>query len=297
MANYRRTVVRASALLYLAAVMIAAMSLYLPGIREEVSLIPALVIGGLGVPAAAFTYWMPWDHYHQNWFLVIGVLANLHLGTFIWATGGSQSPFWPFVVFIMLGAAAYYRDAWPLTIIVACSVAVIASPLVYERPAPLDFRALLFIHGFIVLVTFVIGRWLFHAMEVNARRALNLERSRSDFLFAVAHQLKTPLSSLHVALQALKLQRAGQSQPGSPEARLLDVATRSEERIGRHMNRLLEFFRIEAGQMELSLESISIANVIENVAEMVHPQVEAKRQRLDVQVPRACPSPPLTPSA
>jgi two-component system sensor histidine kinase ResE len=139
------------------------------------------------------------------------------------------------------------------------------------------------------MVTFAIGRWLFHALEQSSRRALNLERSRTDFLFAVAHQLKTPLSSLQVALQALKRERASQFTPGTPEARLLDVAIRSEERIGRQVNRLLEFFRIEAGQMELDLEPVSIATVIENVVEMVHPQMEAKRLRLAVQVPSALP--------
>lgn len=290
MADYRRTVVRAAALLYLAAVAIAAGSLYLPGIWNGVNLLPAVALSGLGALAAALVYAFPWHRYRPNWFLTVGIAANLHLGLFVWVTGGSQSPFWLFAMFIMLGSTAYFRDIWPLGILGACSMVTVVSPLVYEHPILSPFLAQLLIRGFIVIVTFSMGRWLFRAMDQSSARALRLEQSRSDFLFAVAHQLKTPLSSLQAALQALKCERANQARPLSAEARLLDIALRSEQRIGQQVNRLLEFFKMEAGQLELVLQSVSMAEVIESVVELLRPQIEAKKQRLTVEVSRSLPA-------
>src|SRR5688572_22752870 len=89
LAEYRASVIRLSALLYLAATLIALAVTYLPDMRDQVRLIPATSLILMGVTAAIIVYTYPWSRHHPTWFLTIGVVASVHIGVFIWATGGS----------------------------------------------------------------------------------------------------------------------------------------------------------------------------------------------------------------
>ena len=114
------------------------------------------------------------------------------------------------------------------------------------------------------------------------------EETRSDFLLSGAHQLKTPLSSLRGALEAVD-HGAVEVQEGSPARRALDVALRSEQRMETKLERILDYFRLESGQAEFAMAKMSLARPVNEAVEKVRVHLEAKNQKLAVSIPKGLP--------
>lgn len=198
--GYQTSVIRISALLYAVAATIAAAVSLVPPLKDTINVLPAWVLIALAVLSALAVYAFPWDRLHPNWFLVVGVVASGHIALFLWATGGSESPFWPFVVFIVLAATAYYRDRWPLAVLSVLAIVIITSPLIYEHPSPRMFPAEVAIRSAIIGFSFVVGRLLFRGMRESTLIAARLQEEkdrvakRRQFVSVVVHELRTPLT-------------------------------------------------------------------------------------------------------
>lgn len=194
MAPYRRAVVKLSAFLYLAASLVATVVILLPPVRAQSHFGIALALTALGVFAAFTVNAFPWHRFHPNWFITIGIIASVHVAVFMWSTGGSASPFWPFVVFIVLSSTAYYSDRWPVLLLTCLSIWALASPLLYERPISAAFLAELIVQLTVVAISFAIGRWLFRGLERNVMAAVRLEEERQlvdqrrQFVSVVTHE-------------------------------------------------------------------------------------------------------------
>lgn len=112
------------------------------------------------------------------------------------------------------------------------------------------------------------------------------EQMKSTLLDAVTHDLRTPLTSIKVSVSAL-LDEAG----GGAEATALDAETRREmlevideetDRLDRFVGNLVELARIEAGEMHLRREWVSVADVVGRAADRAGRN--ARLHRLDVSV-------------
>ncbi|MBA2743216.1 MAG: response regulator, partial [Chthoniobacterales bacterium] len=108
-------------------------------------------------------------------------------------------------------------------------------------------------------------------------------RAKSAFLANMSHELRTPLNAI-----------MGYSEMLQEEAieRKLDVFGADLEKIngaGRHLlaliNDILDLSKIEAGKMELFLESFDIANLIDEVASTVRQMVEKNANTLHIERP------------
>ncbi len=268
-----------AAALYLVATACATWTFHLPGIRGVSDYIPALTLIALGFPASLFVYKFPWRRYQVNLFLIVGIMACIHLGVFMWATGGSESIFWPYLLFVALGSTAYYRDRWPLVILAILSVAVLYSPVVYERAASDLFWGEVTVESLVVVVSFVFGRWMFRNIEESSMQVAILQKSRNDFLLAVAHQLKTPLTSLRVPLDLMK-QRGSKKTDDPSDTKLIDGAIRSEQRIEKQVERILEFFRLRSGDIALDMQPSSVGALTASALEYLSPQIDSKKLRI-----------------
>ena len=285
--QHAETVIRASAYLYLAASLIAAASFLVPDIKDSIRVVPALVLVGMGLPAAVFTFRYPWQTKNHNWTVVIGLMANVHLGVFLWATGGADSPYWPFIFFVIIGGVTYYFwDLWALSLLILASIVGTVSPLFYDRPETFETAVYVefVVRTVIVLIVFVMGRWLFTTVQNTSSMAVRLEETRGDFLLAVAHQLKTPMSSLRAALETVNSDPIG-FQDGSPARRALEVALRSERRMEVQLERILDYFRLESGQAELTMTAMSLERPVGAAVKRIRTHLEAKNQILAVTVP------------
>ena len=123
--------------------------------------------------------------------------------------------------------------------------------------------------------------------ETELARAKNAaeeaSRTKSIFLANMSHELRTPLNAIIGITEMLgeNAARFGTERAVEPLRRVL--------RAGRHLlsliNEILDLSKIEAGKLELSIESVAVAPVIEEVVGTVRPQAEQNRNRLAVVCP------------
>ena len=94
------------------------------------------------------------------------------------------------------------------------------------------------------------------------------------------HEMRSPLAPI-VGYASL-LERGELNEKQKKYVRVIGESVYQLEEL---IESLLEVTRIDAGKVELTLESVSIPEIVDNVLERVKPQVEAKRQTISSVVP------------
>jgi adenylate cyclase len=119
----------------------------------------------------------------------------------------------------------------------------------------------------------------------SARDAANAaSQTKSSFLANMSHELRTPLNAIIGLTEMLvtNAARFGTDKALEPLQRV--------NRAGTHLlgliNQVLDLSKIEAGKLELNLESISIAPLIEEVVGTARQLAEQNKNRLSVECPR-----------
>ena len=96
-----------------------------------------------------------------------------------------------------------------------------------------------------------------------------VDQMKSDFISVASHELRTPMTSIKGAVDLILNGCAG---PVSPETlELLDVAHSGCDRMIRLINNILDLSKIEAGQMQLNLETLDLAVVVERALRSMNP--------------------------
>jgi signal transduction histidine kinase/DNA-binding response OmpR family regulator len=105
--------------------------------------------------------------------------------------------------------------------------------------------------------------------------------AKTRFLATMSHELRTPLNAIIGYSEMLEEDAVGQ------DGMVADL--RKIHGAGKHLltliNDMLDLSKIEAGKMELRLESFEVARLVAEVAETVTPLVQARRNRLEVDCP------------
>jgi len=109
------------------------------------------------------------------------------------------------------------------------------------------------------------------------RQLYQANRAKSEFLKRMSHELRTPLNSILGFAQLLELDDLTSSQYES---------LRHISRAGSHLldliNEILDMARIDAGKLDLSLEPVSLSEVVREVADVMQPQAEQFDVAVDV---------------
>jgi PAS domain S-box-containing protein len=108
-----------------------------------------------------------------------------------------------------------------------------------------------------------------------------LDEIKTNLVATVSHELKTPLTSLRLALHLLIEEAVGPLAPKQLEL-LLD-ARDNTERLLRTIEHLLALARLEQGRESLTVESIQPGELLRRAADEAGPRVEAKHLRLTVE--------------
>jgi signal transduction histidine kinase len=111
----------------------------------------------------------------------------------------------------------------------------------------------------------------------------SLEQIKTDFMLAISHELKTPLTSMKVS--AGLLQEEVNAEQGTPIYRLLKGMVSSIERLNRLVSDLLEAARLESSAVELNWEFADIVPVVNEAAATLAPLMESKGQQFVMKVP------------
>ncbi|WP_434385021.1 sensor histidine kinase [Melittangium boletus] len=107
-------------------------------------------------------------------------------------------------------------------------------------------------------------------------RAEQVARERSEYVAGIAHQLRTPVSALHLGVEQLGRTR------GEPEARVVERLRRTVGRLGRLVDGILRLERFKPEELPLHPETLAPAQLIEHiVADYAH-DAHAKGLRLEV---------------
>ncbi len=104
---------------------------------------------------------------------------------------------------------------------------------------------------------------------------------RSNFVAAVTHELKTPLTSIRMYGEMLR----DDIVPDEAKRReYYRTITAESERLGRLINNVLEFSRLEKGTREMNLVTGDLGAVVREMAELVRPHAEAEGFALEVEI-------------
>jgi PAS domain S-box-containing protein len=103
-------------------------------------------------------------------------------------------------------------------------------------------------------------------------------RAKSEFLMAMSHELRTPLNAIGGYAELLALGLGGGVTERQRE--YLDRIRRSQQHLMALINDILNFSRIEGGQIKYEVTEISLASVIDGVVPMIEPQAGAKNLRV-----------------
>ena len=109
--------------------------------------------------------------------------------------------------------------------------------------------------------------------------------AKSDFLSSVSHELRTPLNAI---LGFAQLMESGSPPPTTSQKRSIEQILKAGWYLLELINEILDLALIESGKLSLSLEPISLTEVVRECQVMIGPQAQKSGIRLvfpQVEVP------------
>lgn len=129
---------------------------------------------------------------------------------------------------------------------------------------------------------------LYATEQENVERLRQLERMKSDFLSAVSHDFKTPLTSIMASVGLLLTTLRGERL--ATTVRLGENIERNVERLDGLVSDLLDMARLQSGRVTVQREPVQIEAVLDDAAAAVRPLLAAREQRLVRRIPPGLPA-------
>src|SRR3989338_8621208 len=107
-----------------------------------------------------------------------------------------------------------------------------------------------------------------------------ISKKKSEFISAVSHELRTPLTSIKGYAAILIAGKIGEV-PDAVKERLAKINTHSDNLVAL-INNLLDIARIESGRVELKFSLHPVKSVVDNVADLLTPQIKEKNIKLNL---------------
>ncbi|MEM7222578.1 MAG: response regulator [Pseudomonadota bacterium] len=122
-----------------------------------------------------------------------------------------------------------------------------------------------------------------HELAGAMAEAVEANRSKSQFLANMSHELRTPLNAI-IGFSEILLDKVKSKGPEPFEDPLQRILT-----AGRHLlqliNDVLDIAKIEAGKMELDVESVLLSPVVMEAITTVRPMAEENGNKITVAIP------------
>jgi PAS domain S-box-containing protein len=115
-----------------------------------------------------------------------------------------------------------------------------------------------------------------------AEELAELDRAKTTFFSNISHEFRTPLTLIMGPVQELQRRLAGTDPQVREE---LEAISRNGLRLGKLVNTLLDFSRIEAGRMQASYEPADIAQLTAELASVFRSAVDGAGLAFEVDCP------------
>jgi signal transduction histidine kinase len=109
-----------------------------------------------------------------------------------------------------------------------------------------------------------------------------LDDAKSNLVGTVSHELKTPLTSLRMAVYLLLEPQVGSLTPAQRE--LLETARDGADRLLRILNDLLDIARLESGASQLNRREVEIAALLGEMAREIRPITDDVDQKVAIRI-------------
>jgi signal transduction histidine kinase len=103
-------------------------------------------------------------------------------------------------------------------------------------------------------------------------------QARDEFLSIAAHEIRGPITSVHMAVQGLKQGRV------SPEVapRLYEIIEREDRRLVRFVNELLELGSIQGGGLYFKFEEVDLGDIVRDAASRLGAEITRSGSSLSI---------------
>jgi signal transduction histidine kinase/DNA-binding response OmpR family regulator len=124
---------------------------------------------------------------------------------------------------------------------------------------------------------------LFEAIQAQGRELQLASQHKSQFLANMSHELRTPMNAI-IGVGEMLLEDA-RDQGHHDEIEPLERILRAAQHLLALINDILDLSKIEAGKMDILLESFPIGSLVEDVVATIRPLVEKNANRFQLDCP------------
>ena len=123
-------------------------------------------------------------------------------------------------------------------------------------------------------------------LRAHARELEATNRYKSQFLANVSHELRTPLNSILLLSKLLAAKSGELSDESQQQA---DVIHKAGCDLKALIDNILDLSRIEAGRLDLHVEPVVLAEVLEDLRLLLEPQFDAKGLHFELRIEEGAP--------
>lgn len=144
-------------------------------------------------------------------------------------------------------------------------------------------------HGLLVTIGQLFGTALGHAQlhrvaYDESRGLAEQDARRREFLYAIAHELRTPLSSIAVFADLLQ-EEPEVANAGTGALLLVDSLASGVERLGALVNELLDLGRVEEADLSVQLTGIDLGRAVQAAELLLRPAFLGRQQAVGIDAP------------
>ncbi len=129
--------------------------------------------------------------------------------------------------------------------------------------------------GLLLILIFCFGYTIFTIL-----RQKKISEMKTDFINNMTHEFKTPVSTIMIASEALKDQEIAQDK--ARVARLADIIYEENERLGSHIERVLNIARIEKNDFKLDKKPVEVNELIADVLDSMQLKLQKSNAKVDM---------------
>ncbi|MBM4422579.1 MAG: GAF domain-containing protein [Chloroflexi bacterium] len=111
-------------------------------------------------------------------------------------------------------------------------------------------------------------------------REVEVDRLKTEFVTTVSHELRTPITPIKGYADILLMGMAGPLLPD--QQRAVELIKTNADRLKILVDDLLDISKMESGKVELNLEPLSVADVLEDVSNHLHGRITAQEKPMKV---------------